>query len=212
MKPPFFDGALPQTFPGDPDATGPILHTDERLRRFGMKLFIASLTMLFAASMIGYLMIRYLSPASESFVSTSPPKLLWLSTFILAICAIAITLAQRAATGNQLPSLRRALFASWTLSIAFLLVQTPAMFQLIETHRDAVANSLFQTSGLIFTLILIHALHILGGLVPLSILAYRALHRNLSAQNFGLVRSTAFYWHFLELIWVVLFTLILLVR
>ena len=52
--------------------------------------------------------------------------------------------------------------------------------------------------GLAFSLVLIHAVHVLGGMVLLTTLSVRASVGPLSLQHLPSVRSVAIYWHFLE--------------
>ena len=49
----------------------------------------------------------------------------------------------------------------------------------------------------------------MGGMVPLSVLSYRALRDRLGWEQVAAVHSCATYWHFLEVVWVVLFGLLL---
>ena len=58
--------------------------------------------------------------------------------------------------------------------------------------------------GITFALILVHALHVVGGMVPLSILAWKARYNRLDSEHLLTVRACAAYWHFLEAVWVAL--------
>jgi heme/copper-type cytochrome/quinol oxidase subunit 3 len=68
--------------------------------------------------------------------------------------------------------------------------------------------------GLIFFLILLHALHVLGGMVTLTHVTVKA-HRG-AYERVGVghdpIRLTALYWHFLDGVWIVMFGVLYLLR
>ena len=50
----------------------------------------------------------------------------------------------------------------------------------------------------------VHALHVVGGMVPLSMLAWKARMDRLDSEHLLSVRACAAYWHFLEAVWIAL--------
>jgi heme/copper-type cytochrome/quinol oxidase subunit 3 len=59
--------------------------------------------------------------------------------------------------------------------------------------------------GLIFFLILVHALHVVGGLVGLSVTTAHALQGRYDHERYGGVKHAAMYWHFLDAVWLVMY-------
>jgi heme/copper-type cytochrome/quinol oxidase subunit 3 len=57
----------------------------------------------------------------------------------------------------------------------------------------------------VFFLILVHALHVIGGIITLIRVAYRARKDVFDHENYQPVRHTAMYWHFLDAVWMVMF-------
>ena len=130
-----------------------------------------------------------------------------------------IGFAQGRQAGRQRP-LRVYLIATVALALGFLANQIPALtilltrhFELLrQVHREALATQPTLTTdprryllGLIFFLILIHALHVVGGLVSLALATARACTAGDPRAMEGPVRFTAIYWHFLGAVWLVLF-------
>ncbi|HZK80762.1 MAG TPA: cytochrome c oxidase subunit 3, partial [Humisphaera sp.] len=59
-----------------------------------------------------------------------------------------------------------------------------------------------------FTLTGIHGLHVLGGMIPLSILLIQGLRGKIFAHH---IEYVGLYWHFVDLVWIFLFPLLYLV-
>ena len=59
--------------------------------------------------------------------------------------------------------------------------------------------------GLTLTLIAIHAFHVIGGLLPLTVLALRNLREGLTFSDRISIQTCALYWHFLEIVWILMF-------
>ncbi len=196
--------------------------TPPQTATIGMWLFLSSLAMLFAASMFGYAFIRLMGPHSPDVGTVHMPPLLWLSTILVLAASGTIHLASRAVRAERQTELRRYLLITLLLAAAFVAVQTPAMISLIGQHFDNVraavalndgvtsapANRIY---GLVFFLVLVHALHVLGGIVSLGWVTYRANRGAYDHESFGGVKHAAMYWHFLDVVWLVMFGTLFLV-
>ncbi|MEX0652881.1 MAG: cytochrome c oxidase subunit 3 [Phycisphaeraceae bacterium] len=63
--------------------------------------------------------------------------------------------------------------------------------------------------GLVMFLILVHALHVLGGLIPLAVVTVKAHAGRYDHEHHGPVKYLTMYWHFLDGVWIVMFVLFL---
>lgn len=179
------------------------------MRRFGMRLFLVSLAVFFAGSMVVYVFTTLSRPPSVGQSVTSLPPISWFSTLLLLFAGIAMEVAaQRGRWG--LIDQRRALLAAAGLSIAFVITQAVAVFQLLGQHHEALQTHDIGVYGLTLVLMLIHAAHIVGGLIPLNMLAVQAWKYQTTSRYSPNVRSCATYWHFLELVWLSMFAAFLL--
>lgn len=175
---------------------------------FGLKIFLASLTVLFGASLVAYMLIR--SAARDrglAFGSLHLPVSLWFSTLAMIASSIVIQSALKAIRRDRQTSFRRAMVASATLGLVFLVVQMPSLYVLLQKHAAYRAQNVF-LYGLIVMLIALHALHVIGGLVPLGVVTGRALQGRYSAQQHEGVQYCALYWHFLDVVWLAMFALL----
>lgn len=189
--------------------TPPHTPLDDRLlpdvRMFGLKLFLASLTVLFAASLVAYALIR--TSARQRGLALGElhmPGTLWLSTGLMLASSVTIHLALQAIRAGRQSPFRRAIVITAILGLAFLLVQAPSLYAILQSHQAFRHQNVF-LYGLILMLIALHALHVVGGLVPLGVVTARAVNGGYHAGRFEGVRHIAVYWHFLDVVWLVMF-------
>ena len=193
-----------------PGAARPAFRPPRSTATFGMWIFLAALFMLFAASMVGYAIIRVTGPANVNRGTLHLPPLLWFSTLALVVVSVAVHFALAAARRERQASFRLWLQLMLGAGLAFLAIQGPALWQLLTEHRtlQPTGQHLY---GLIFCLVLLHALHVVGGIAWLVRITVQG-HRNAyDHEHYLPVRHAAMYWHFLDAVWVVMFSTFLLV-
>jgi heme/copper-type cytochrome/quinol oxidase subunit 3 len=102
----------------------------------------------------------------------------------------------------------RWLLVSLALAILFVAAQAVGMAELLQAHQMSLSTRvIIGLDGLGFGLVLLHAVHVLGGMVLLALLSARVATGSLSLQHLPSVRSAASYWHFLEFVWLVMLLL-----
>jgi len=192
------------TVPGNGGRSAPV---PLRTGLMGMKILILALSMLFGASIFGYLVIRN---RAEVWPPPGVPRLpatLWVSTLIIVISSFTMQSALRAARADRQAALRTGLALTTLLGGAFLLSQTLNWFALVAANLTAKTNlygfTFYMLTGL-------HAAHVVGGLVPLAVITMRAFAGRYSAAAHEGVAYTAVYWHFLGGVWVILFAVLML--
>jgi cytochrome c oxidase subunit 3 len=175
-------------------------------QQLGVYILLASLSVLFTASIVGYLITR-----SESEIWRPPgmpglPAGLWLSSVLALGISVALETARRAVQKNQPRALRQRLWTSALLALGFLGAQIQnwrvmhAAIAHLET-RTLFPYTFYMLTGL-------HAAHVVGGLVPLGLVLYRAEKREYSSSRHEGLRLCIQYWHFLSGVWAVLFVLL----
>src|SRR5258708_39352610 len=97
---------------------------------FGMFLFLVSLSMLFAAAMVGYIVIRVFSGRSPPRGTLELPSLLWLSTAVVIAVSFAMTRALHFVRIEKQAAFLTSIRIALALAILFLLVPAPAMIPL----------------------------------------------------------------------------------
>lgn len=178
--------------------------------RLGLLLFLIALAMFFGASIIGYLFIRLNSPMAPPPGHILLPGGLWVSTAALLAAGWAIHVADRRAQEDRIAALRGWLALTSGFGAGFIAIQWPCMLELLRIHRVALAQQGGAIYGLTFALVIIHGLHVLGGMVPLALLTFRAWRDTLGRNPQLAVHGCALYWHFLEVVWIALFGVFLI--
>jgi heme/copper-type cytochrome/quinol oxidase subunit 3 len=184
-------------------------HTPLRAHVIGMYLFLMSLGMLFFASILGYLLLRY-----NLFGRTARPPLqmpagTWFSTGVLLLGSFTIHKAVASVRFEKLRQLNRYLIVTLSLAIVFLIIQVPCLLLILQSHYDLSAQGV-GLYGLIFCLVLLHAAHVVGGIIALMIVTYKAGRGAYDHENYMGVRHAALYWHFLDIVWITMFSMFLI--
>lgn len=170
--------------------------------RLGLFVFLAVVTSLFALFISAYTMRMELG----DWRPLPDPNLLWLNTGLLIFSSIALQWAYIATGRDQVKTARKALLVAGFFAFAFMLGQLLAWQQLVEAGYFANTNP---ANAFFYLITGTHALHLLGGLVAWG----RTTIKLLSGSEIASIRTSvelcAVYWHFLLIIWVILFGLML---
>jgi cytochrome c oxidase subunit 3 len=173
-------------------------------QRVGLWAFLAVVTSLFMLFIIMYVERAELS----DWRPLADPQLLWLNTALLIIGSVALQLARNAAGSGHLNALRANLTAGAVFTVAFLVGQIQAWKQVTAAGHFMATNP---ADAFFYLLTGLHGLHLLGGLFVLAKTTLRAWQRpdpEDVEQAAGLrlsVQLCSVYWHYLLLLWLVLF-------
>ncbi len=175
-----------------------------------MRLFLLSLGVLFGAAVIGYVSIRVLAVHAPLDLPPLPGGL-WFSTLLMVGSSVSIQHAVTAARHGRPGALRMGLSVTVALGVGFLFVQAicwaawagPMRASLAQSEQRFLLTAFYVLTGM-------HALHVVGGLVPLAVITARAWAEPLTATDRPGVIYTAMYWHFLDGVWLVLFVTLLI--
>ena len=165
--------------------------------------FLGVATSLFALFISAYAM-------RISFLDWSPlpqPRLLMLNTAVLVLASGAMQWAVIAARRRNARTVRSALLLGGVLGFAFVAGQLAVWKQLSDAGYFLATSA---ATGFFYLLTAVHAIHVLGGLVGWGRTWARASHRAaaMPASLTLSVEMCAIYWHFLLVVWVVLFAVL----
>ena len=191
----------------DSDPTENATPAGRDARPLGMALLLASLSMLFVASLLGYVVTRARAEAWPPEGTSPLPIGLWVSTGVILLASFIVHIALRAARRNEQRALTRGMIVTTILTILFLVIQILNWAWLFD--RDLTPRS--GLYGFLFYLITaLHAAHVLGGLIPLVLVTVRASAGRYTPHEHGGVRYCATYQHFLAVVWIVIFAVVFL--
>ncbi len=170
--------------------------------KIGLISFIAVVTSLFALFLSAYLMRMQLGdwrPLAE-------PNLLWLNTAILVLASVAFQLTRGAASRGQPLTVKVGLVVGGVCTTLFLLGQLAAWQQLNASGYFMTGNP---ANSFFYLLTALHGLHLLGGMWVWGRTTMR-LWTGADARSVRLsVELCTVYWHYLLLVWIGLFALLL---
>ena len=172
-------------------------------RKVALVLFLAIVGVLFFLFFAAYHMrIEF----TTDWVPMPEPPLLWANTALLGLCSLAFEWARQRGAAGDVPGLRTAFLVAGALTLAFLGSQIVVWNQLVAQGYLAQSNP---ANGFFYMITGVHGLHLLGGLIAWA----RAAKRMFTAADIGDARQSvdlcATYWHFLLLIWLGMFALLM---
>ncbi len=174
-------------------------------RQLGMLVLYCSMSVLFVATIVGFWFSRLTSANFRAPGLPDLPNGLLLSTLLIVLTSLVVWQAQLAIKKNQLEALKRWLYVAGALSTLFLLTQSGNWFAM---RPPSSANSLYLATFFILTGV--HALHVIGGYVPLGFVIYHAQRRHYSSSSHEGLTLCAQYWHYLGAVWLLLVTMLYL--
>ena len=186
----------------------------------GMILFICSEVMFFSGLFAAYFSVRASTtpwppvvaagtdPASqeaarrltEAFNLHAEPWFAGILTLILIISSFTCQMAIWSIRRDDRAGFVRAIGVTLVLGIVFLIGQVYDY----STIGFGVSDTPFGTT--FYTLTGFHGAHVFGGAVMLSVILYRGLAGQFSARHHDAVEAVSLYWHFVDVVWIVLFS------
>jgi len=136
------------------------------------------------------------------------PGILWFNTLVLLASSASIEVARRKHSEGETGAFRNWWALTTGLGIVFLVGQLVAWRQLAAGGVFLATNP---ASSFFYLLTAAHGLHLLGGIVALLYVPFRAWHRSRITQSTA-AELTSIYWHFMDGLWVFLFLLLNLGR
>lgn len=170
-------------------------------REFGMYLFVASLSAFFVASLIAYATIRVYFHQGVNPLHL--PVTVVFSTIALLSGSYCLHKSLRAVQKQSLEAFQRYLVVSLAFGGLFCILQTVGILQLLLSHWASPVGQA-RPYGLVFVLILLHALHFVGGLGFLAYVAGEGLRGRYDHEYHSGVKLAAIYWRFLDVVWLLM--------
>jgi cytochrome c oxidase subunit 3 len=176
----------------------------------GMILFITSEVMFFGGLFAAYFNIRANAAQWPPEQFTETLKILPFvgpATLLLILSSFTCQYAVWAIRRDDRTVFLRAMSVTVILGIVFLLMQA-SDYVLLGQEGLTLASGTFGTTY--YTLTGFHGAHVFGGVIMLSVVLYRGLAGQFSPQHHDAVEAASLYWHFVDVVWILLFSLIYL--
>src|SRR5215831_16552912 len=175
--------------------------------RVGMFSLIAAESAIFTIIVVAY--IFYLG---KSLSGPTPREVLHVpifNTICLLSSSLTIHLALSALRAGKNTSFKSFWFLTLALGAIFLIGTGREWYHLIYEEGLTISTNLFGTTY--YSLVGLHAFHVTAGLVGLSVVMVLALAGRMKQEHARHVDLLSLYWHFVDAVWVVVFTTVYIV-
>lgn len=196
---------------------GLISSSDQRNKihphKFTMWVAMGSISMMFAGLTSAYVVKQ----AEGNWRTYHLPIIFWISTAIIILSSITIILGLRAFKKREIPKYKKLITATLLLGLIFGALQFIGFYQLYSQPQQIIYDGELQnrfaavtipgnpSESFLFVIAGLHLLHILGGIVALAVVFFRAFRKSVKIYNATGLEIVASYWHFVDVLWIYLF-------
>ena len=170
-------------------------------KKLALRVFLAVVAVLFMLLVTAY----GGRMAYEDWRPAPQVSLLWANTFVLILSSVALQWAQYSVRRGRIDAMRAGLLAGGAFTVVFLFGQVLAWRQLGTMVYFDVSNP---AVAFFYLITGVHGLHLLGGLVAWGRTVTKVWGNFDVAKVRQSVELCTVYWHFLLLVWLVLFGLL----
>ena len=177
--------------------------------RIALRFFLAVVTIIFFLIILTFLSRStypdFQALAGEPWQPFSDPWQLWLNTGVLVLSSVAMQWGVFASRKTSFNTTVIAMALGGGFAIMFLLGQLWVWQDLMSLGYYVASNP---ANSYFYLFTSIHGVHLLGGLVALGGVTSRLWHGASPEKTTASMQLCATYWHFLLLVWLVLFSLL----
>ena len=178
----------------------------------GMILFITSEVMFFAGLFAAYFNVRATAPGgwppAEFVGKLHIFPLVGIATILLILSSVTCQMGVWGIRRGDHTALVRSIGLTVVLGAIFLVMQATDYLGL---YGDGVRLDAGTFGTTYYTLTGFHGAHVLAGVLMLSVVLYRSMAGQFSKDHHDMVEAVSIYWHFVDVVWIVLFSTLYLI-
>ena len=183
-----------------------VMNTEQQQKNKAKKtmliLAMASFTMMFAGLTSAYVISKNRPDWLSDF--SLPQAFTW-STIVILLSSVTFHLAKKAIQSNNRSKTSMFLLITLVLGLIFIALQFEGFSQVIEAGYYFTGSESTITTSFLYVVVIVHLLHLVGGLISLGIIIYNHYKQRYKAgQTLG-IELGAMFWHFLDFLWLYLF-------
>jgi cytochrome c oxidase subunit 3/cytochrome o ubiquinol oxidase subunit 3 len=176
--------------------------------QWGMIAFLLSEVAFFSTLIMAYVVFMGQKDNPPTPSQVLKPPLVVFTTICLLSSSITAHLAEKALRRDSRAGFLFLWTATIVLGVVFLAGTGFEWRDLITKHHLTISRNLFGTTY--YTLVGFHALHVTMGVLVMLIVLGLAVNRAVSSRNAGGVEIVGWYWHFVDVVWIVVFSVVYL--
>jgi cytochrome c oxidase subunit III len=156
--------------------------------------------------------VAYLYYVGRDISGPTPKQVLeipWFYSICLISSSLFIVLAEHAIEHGRMAAFKLWWAVTMALGITFLYGTFAEWRELIVVHHLTISTNLFGTT--FYSLVGLHASHVVAGLLMMLVTLVFALSGAVTQKHAERVKVLALYWHFVDAVWIVVFTVVYVV-
>lgn len=173
-------------------------------KKFAMWIAIGSIIMMFGGLTSGYIVRK----SQGNWDSFKLPLTFYISTVVILLSSVTLMMAVRTFKQRKMQAHRSLVTITLILGIAFTIFQYVG-FKDLYGQMKWNNNVSFQY---LIVITLVHALHIIGGVVALIILFFQTFSKKVKTYSTTGLEIVSTYWHFVDILWIYLFIFFIMNR
>ncbi len=177
-------------------------------RKLGIWALLGSEVMFFTSLIITYIVMRGRSTTGPQPHEVLDVPLTAVNTFILICSSLTMVTALASIQRGDVRGVKRWLSATALLGVMFLSGQA---YEFSRLYSEGLTLSNNVGGAAFFTLTGFHGMHVLGGVIWIGFVLARAWRGGVTQQNHLAVELVGLYWHFVDLVWIIIFTVVYLI-
>ena len=179
-------------------------HLERKGQSYKLLLWFAmiSMVMMFAGLTSAYVVS---SSRKDWLKDFEMPVAFIISTLVIILSSITFHLAVKSIKANNRSVTTIWLLSTLGLGILFIVFQFLGFNQIIQNGYFFTGSESNVTTSFLYILVILHLAHLFGGLIALLIIIYNHFKQKYnSTQTLG-IELGAMFWHFLDILWILLF-------
>lgn len=172
--------------------------------KFTLWIAIGSIVMMFAGLTSAYIV----KGEQPGWTTVQVPKLFYYSTVVMLLSSLTMQLAHKAFKERSMQQYRLLMTVTALLGLAFVTMQVIGFKQLYHSGVKLEGGS--GAGQFLYIIFGLHALHVLGGVIALLFMFFKAFSAKIRSYNVVPVEVVSTYWHFVDLLWLYLFVFFLI--
>ncbi|MBB1148757.1 cytochrome c oxidase subunit 3 [Myroides sp. NP-2] len=163
---------------------------------------IGSIAMVFAGLTSAYVVSKSRPDWLADFVL---PVDFTISTVAIVISSLTMHLALKATKDGETKKSTIYLISTLILGLLFVFLQFKGFGQVISEGYFFTGSESTITTSFLYVIVIVHIAHLFGGMISLLVVIYNHFKQKYNAEQFVGLQLCAWFWHFLDLLWVYLF-------
>ena len=169
--------------------------------KFALWIAMGSIIMMFAGLTSAYIV----RSSQANWLQFYLPDIFWYSTAVILLSSVFMHLSLQAFKAREMKRYRLLITATAFLGVLFAMLQVFGFLSLNNHGVQLLGPGSNPSASFLAVIAGLHALHVLGGVVALLFIFFRAYSSRFKNYSAVPVEIAATYWHFVDVLWIYLF-------